>query len=158
MCGGGIIGFEEVVATRRYLVVANQTLGGEHLAEKVRACLAAGPSTFHVVVPATQPRDHAVWTEGEARAIAQRRLERALERFAKMGAEAEGEVGDEQPLDAIADAMRDQDFDEVILSTLPPGLSRWLKQDLPHRVERGCGVPVTHVVGEPEPAEGATKT
>ena len=143
---------------RRYLVVANQTLGGEHLAEKVRACLAAGPSSFHVVVPATQPRDHAVWTEGEARAIAQQRLERALDRFKEMGAEARGEVGDEQPLEAIADAMRDQQFDEVILSTLTPGVSRWLKQDLPHRAERGCGVPVTHIIGEPESAEDATKT
>jgi hypothetical protein len=141
---------------RRYLVVANQTLGGEHLAEKVRACLAAGPSHFQIVVPATSPQDHAVWTEGEAKAIAERRLELALERFQEMGAEAEGQVGDERPLEAIADAMRDQQFDEVILSTLPPGLSRWLKQDLPHRVERGCGVPVTHIVGEAEPVEGGS--
>ncbi len=136
---------------RRYLVVANQTLGGEHLTEKVRACLAAGPSRFHVLVPATQPHDHAVWTEGEARAIAARRLARALDRFRELGAEAKGEIGDERPLQAIADSVRDREFDEIILSTLPPGLSRWLRQDLPHRVERTFGVAVTHVVGEPEP-------
>ena len=135
---------------RRYLVVANQTLGGEHLAEKVRACLAAGPSRFHILVPATQPQDHAVWTEGEAQAIASRRLEQALERFRELGADAQGEVGDELPLEAIADAVREQTFDEIILSTLPPGLSRWLRQDLPHRVERTFDVTVTHVVGEPE--------
>jgi cell pole-organizing protein PopZ len=135
---------------RRYLVVANQTLGGEHLAEKIRACVAAGPSRFHVLVPATQPNDHAVWTEGEAQAIASRRLEQALERFRELGAEAEGEIGDERALQAIADAVRDRDFDEVILSTLPPGLSRWLRQDLPHRVERTFDITVTHVVGEPE--------
>jgi cell pole-organizing protein PopZ len=135
---------------RRYLVVANQTLGGEHLAEKVRGCLAAGPSRFHILVPATQPADHAVWTEGESRAIATQRLERALARFRDLGAEAEGEVGDERPLQAIADAVRDRDFDEVILSTLPPGLSRWLRQDLPHRVERTFDLTVTHVVGEAE--------
>lgn len=135
---------------RRYLVVANQTLGGEHLAEKIRACLAAGPSRFHILVPATQPVDHAVWTEGEARAIASRRLEQALERFGEMGAQAEGDIGDERPLQAIADAVRDRDFDEVILSTLPPGLSRWLRQDLPHRVERTFDLTVTHVVGEAE--------
>ena len=142
---------------RRYLVVANQTLGGEHLAEKVRACLAAGPSRFHILVPATQPNDHAVWTEGEARAIASQRLEMALERFRKLGAEARGEVGDESPLQAIADAVREEAFDEIILSTLPPGLSRWLRQDLPHSVERTFDVEVTHVVAEPE-ASGAERT
>lgn len=135
---------------RRYLVVANQTLGGEHLAEKIRACVAAGPSRFHILVPATQPHDHAVWTEGEAQAIASRRLEQALERFRELGAEAEGEIGDERALQAIADAVRDRNFDEVILSTLPPGLSRWLRQDLPHRVERTFDITVTHVVGEAE--------
>jgi cell pole-organizing protein PopZ len=135
---------------RRYLVVANQTLGGEHLTEKVRACLAASPSHFHILVPATQPVDHAVWTEGEARAIASRRLEQALERFQELGAEADGEVGDEVPLQAIADAIQAQTFDEIILSTLPPGLSRWLRQDLPHRVERTFDLTVTHVVAEPE--------
>jgi hypothetical protein len=135
---------------RRYLVVANQTLGGEHLAEKIRACLAAGPSRFHIVVPATQPQEHAVWTEGEARAIAAQRLERALARFRDLGAEAEGEIGDEAPLQAIADAFRERNFDEIILSTFPPGLSRWLRQDLPHRVERTFDVTMTHLVGEPE--------
>jgi cell pole-organizing protein PopZ len=142
---------------RRYLVVANQTLGGEHLAEKVRACLAAGPSRFHILVPATQPHEHAVWTEGEARAVASQRLEQALERFRELGAEAQGDVGDERPLQAIADAVRDQEFDEIILSTLPPGLSRWLRQDLPHRVERTFEGTVTHVVAEPE-SSGAERT
>jgi cell pole-organizing protein PopZ len=138
---------------RRYLVVANQTLGGEPLADAVKACLAAGPASFHVVVPATQPRDHAVWTEGEARALAQRRLEAALDRFRTLGAEVDGEVGDERPLEAIADAVREREFDEIILSTLPPGLSRWLRQDLPHRVERQFDLPVRHVIGDAEPAD-----
>jgi hypothetical protein len=135
---------------RRYLVVANQTLGGEHLAEKIRACLAAGAARFHIVVPATSPQDHAVWTEGEARGVAQQRLERALERFRELGGDADGEVGDESPFLAIQDAVREGEFDEIILSTLPPGLSRWLRQDLPHRVERTFELPVTHVVGQPE--------
>jgi hypothetical protein len=138
---------------RRYLVVANQTLGGEHLAETIRACLASGPAAFHIVVPATEPPDHAVWTEGEARVLAQRRLEAAVARFRQLGADVEGEVGDQSPLQAIVDAMGGAQYDEIILSTLPPGLSRWLKQDLPHRVERQFDVPVRHVVGDPEPAE-----
>lgn len=135
---------------RRYLVVANQTLGGEHLAEKVRAILEEEATSFHVLVPATVPSDHAVYTEGQAEAIAGRRLEDALARFRDLGAEADGEIGDASPFEAIADVLREQDFDGIILSTLPPGMSRWLKQDLPHRVERSFGLPVTHIVGQYE--------
>jgi hypothetical protein len=142
-----------VSAVRHYLVVANQTLGGEHLAQTVRGCLAEGPSRFHILVPATQPGDQVVWTEGEARALAERRLEAAVQRFRELGAEVEGQVGDERPLEAIADAVREGQFDEIILSTLPPGLSRWLGQDLPHRVERQFDLPVRHVIGDPEPAD-----
>lgn len=136
---------------RRYLVVANQTLGGEPLLEKVRRCLAEGPCRFHVLVPATAPRDQAVFTEGQAEAIARRRLDQALARFRELGADADGEVGDASAFEAIADCLRDERFDEIILSTLPPGVSRWLKQDLIHRVERSFRVPVTHVVSEAEP-------
>jgi hypothetical protein len=135
---------------RRYLVVANQTLGGEHLAMKVKELLAEGPCRFHILVPATVPADHAVYTEGQAVALAQGRLDDALARFHDMGAEADGEIGDASPFEAIADVLRDEHFDAIVLSTLPVGASRWLKQDLPHRVERSFGLPVTHIVGEPE--------
>jgi hypothetical protein len=135
-----------------YLVVANQTLGGDHLLDEVRDCLREGGCRFHIVVPATEPRDHAVTTEGEARALAQERLDRALARFRDLGAQADGEIGDERPMDAIRDAIRGRDFDGIILSTLPPRISRWLGQDLPHRVEREFGLPLRHVVGQAEPA------
>jgi nucleotide-binding universal stress UspA family protein len=138
---------------RRYLVVANQTLGGEHLTEMVKELLAKGPARFHVLVPATVPKDHALYTEGESEALARRRLDDALARFRQMGAEADGEVGDASPLEAIADVLRDQEFDEIVLSTLPPGASRWLKQDLLHRVERSFELPVIHIVGQPETVE-----
>lgn len=140
----------------RYLVVANQTLAAEHLTAAVRDCLAHGPCSFHIVVPATHPREHATWTEGAARAVAERRLDAALARFGELGAEADGEVGDESPMLAIRDALLDAGgeaaFDGIILSTLPPGPSRWLKQDLPHRVERTFGLPVQHVTGDLEAA------
>lgn len=135
---------------RRYLVVSNQTLSSEALVEKIQSCLAAGPCRFHLVVPATHTQEHLTWTEGHDRAIAKRRLDDALERVRAMGADADGEVGDARPLDAIGDAMRDQPpFDEIILITLPPGVSRWLHQDLPHRVERTFSPPLTHLVAEP---------
>ena len=136
---------------RRYLVVANQTLGGEHLAEKVREYVAAGAAQFHILVPATHP-EHLTWTEGQAKAMAQHRLDEALVRFRELGATADGEVGDDSPLRAIGDVLRREQFDEIILSTLPPGPSRWLKQDLPHRVVRTFNLPVTHVVAMREPA------
>ena len=137
---------------RRYLVVANQTLGGDHLVEKVREALASGQCRFHLVVPATPPGEHLTWTEGQAHAIAERRLDRALDRLRGLGAVADGEVGDPSPMQAIGDVLRQVAFDEIILSTLPPGASRWLKLDLPHRCERTFNLPVTHVVAEVEPA------
>jgi hypothetical protein len=137
---------------RRILVVANQTLGGAHLLEEVRRAMAAGPCRFHVVVPATAPQDHAVWTEGEATALARERLDAALERFRTAGAAAEGEIGDQDPILAIADALADREVDGIILSTLPPGISKWMRLDLPSRVERRFEIPVIHVVVEAEPA------
>jgi hypothetical protein len=138
---------------RRFLVVANQTLGGEQLAAEIRRRDREGPARFHVVVPATHPQDSATWTEGQARAVAEERLKTAIGRFREMGADVDGEVGDESPLQAITDATESEGYDEIILSTLPPGVSRWLKQDLPHRVERSSGLPVTHVTAEAEPTD-----
>jgi len=139
---------------RRYLVVSNQTLGGAALAAKVRAVLDEGPAEFHLVVPATAP-SHFSWTEGQARAIAQERLDAALRWFSSVGATATGEVADEHPLYAIRDALRDNEIDEIIISTLPPGASKWLRQDLPRKVRKEFGLPLTHVVGE---AAHKTKT
>lgn len=129
----------------RYLVVANQTLGGEPLAETVRSLLDQGPCSFHVVVPATPSSEHALWTEGGAEALARRRLEEGLDRLHSLGCEATGEVGDARPLDAVRDVLHRDRFDAVIVSTLPRGMSRWLRQDLPRRIGRAFGLPVTHV-------------
>jgi hypothetical protein len=137
---------------RRYLVVANRTLGGEHLRAKIRECLAAGPCEFHVLVPASHDPGTMTWTEGHDPALAERRLADALARLAEVGAEASGEVGDPNPVQAISDVLLRERFDEIILSTLPPGVSRWLKADLPHRVERDFNLPVTHVIATEEPA------
>jgi len=135
---------------RRYLIVANQTLAGGALLAKVRSLHEAGPSTFHVLVPATPPADHP-WTEAEVRRIAFQRLGRCLELLRGKGIQADGEIGDGHPVDAIKDVMlRGEEFDEIVLSTLRPGLSRWLKWDLISRVE-GFGLPVHHVIGEQEP-------
>jgi hypothetical protein len=133
----------------RYLIVANQTLGGAALTELVRSRARpyVGSAEFHIVVPATAPAHQQVPVEGEAIAIAQRRLEEALERLRAVAGDAPvtGEVGHEDPMQAITDAVANQEYDEIVISTLPAGLSRWLRTDLPHQVERKFPTIVTTI-------------
>ncbi len=130
------------------LVVANQTLGGDPLMELLRARLADGLQEIHVLVPATVDQTHWTSDEDSDRALARRRLEAALERFSRLDVDVTGEIGDHLIVPAILDVLRREDVDEVVLSTLPSGVSRWLRLDLVSRVERAVKVPVTHVVGE----------
>ena len=137
---------------RSYLVVANRTLGADPLLEKVKECVASGPCSFHLVVPVEPPSGHP-WTESEVRAAAQERLDSAIARFRELGARVDGEVGDSNPIQAIEDAMLAGTFDEILLSTLPPGPSRWLKLDLPHRMASHFSIPVSHIIGGKADAE-----
>lgn len=133
----------------RYLVVANQTLAGGHLVSTLRQLGEHERCRLYVLVPASPPPDH-VWTEGEAIEVARRRLAMALDRFHELDPEVEGEVGDARPFQAIADVLeRGEDFDGIVISTLPPKLSRWLRLDLPRRAE-SFGLPVIHVIGARE--------
>jgi hypothetical protein len=135
----------------RYLVVAHRTLAGPQLRAVLDRLVAHGPCSFHIVVPAEPPHDHA-WTDTEARRLAQRRLDHGLERLASLDAEITSEVGDANPMLAVEDALSgDTEYDAIVVSTLPHGLSRWLKIDLPHKVEQRTGIRVIHVVGSPEP-------
>jgi hypothetical protein len=137
---------------RRILVVANQTACGDELLAVIEARVRDGPCRFTLLVPATAPGDHATWTEGEAKALATRRMVEALARFADAGGvDADGVVGDAHPVRAIDDVLLDRPHDEIILSTLPPGVSRWLKLDLPRRVEQRFALPVTTVIGARHP-------
>jgi len=131
---------------RRYLIVANQTLGGAHVRARVQACMALGPTRFHIVVPATPTSDHLTWTHGEARAVATRRLDSALDQLRALGADVTGEVGDGSPMLAVRDVLRTRVFDAIMLSTHAPGGSRWLRQDLPARMRRAFRLPIEHIV------------
>ena len=140
----------------RYLVVANQTLLGDALLARVKECLASGPCQFHLVVPASHAPGRAMHMEGRDRAFAAERLRKGLERFRGLGAEVEGEVGDARPLDAIRDVMlHAPPFDEIIVSTLPHGVSRWLHQDLPHRIHRTFDLPTSTVTVRAAAMSGA---
>ena len=131
---------------RRYLVVANQTLMSAELRAAVRERLGTPPCRFHVVVPATPPRDHFSWTEGAALVVARERLEEALAWMHSEGAISTGSIGDPDPVLAAVEALPRDRFDEIVVSTLPPGLSRWVRQDIPHRLARRTDLPVRHVV------------
>ena len=135
----------------RYLIVANRTLTGPHVVTEITKRAAEGDAEFHVVVPAV-PAHATFWTEGQAHADARARLDEAIHILRDAGIEATGEVGDENPVRAVGDVVNRMPVDEIILSTLPPGASRWLKRDLPHKLARTYHVPVTHIVAERVPA------
>ena len=134
---------------RSYLIVANQTLTSESLREAITARLADEPVRTYVVVPMSPGTGRLSWDEQESRTVAKERLDDMLERLREMGAEADGEVGDRDPVMAVRDALRRQEVDEVIVSTLPRGLSRWLGEDVPSRLRDSVRVPVTVVTQEP---------
>jgi hypothetical protein len=134
---------------RSYLVVANQTLTSESLAEAITARLRDGPIRTYVVVPLSPVGGRLTWDEEKSRTAATERLADVLERLRTMGAEADGEVGDRDPVSAVRDAMRRIEVDEVIVSTLPRGISRWLGEDVPSRLRDAVAVPVV-VVTQPD--------
>ncbi len=130
----------------RILIVANETLEGAHLLEEVKRKAEAvdGEVSVHLVVPASH--GHGTWTEGSAKAAAQHRLDDAVVLFKELHVEVTGEVGDPSPVLAISDAFLVRPYDEIVLSTLPPSISRWLKQDAVSRIQRGHPtIPLTHV-------------
>jgi GABA permease len=151
------------VEVRRYLVVANQTLPSQDLAAVLAEKVAAGPAEFHVLVPEGlrtvvfhDPTElaavHVVEIGDQERLLAMEEAEKRLDSFRNelsgLGARLTGEVGFGDPMSAVHRVMERSSFDEIIVSTLPVGLSRWLKLDLPARLERAFKLPVTHLVQE----------
>jgi hypothetical protein len=130
----------------RVLIVANRTAATQPLMDAVRRRAQAGPARFHLVVPATPRGLHRVVDpEDSGREEAQARLEEALVLLTEAaGSQVSGNVGSADPMAAIADVINDRRVHEIIISTLPRRLSRWMHLDLPSKV-RGMGLPVTHV-------------
>ena len=87
----------------------------------------------------------------EALDLAETRMQEAVIGLREIGATVKGVIGDPNPMQAIADELLLSHYQEIILSTLPAGGSRWLKQDLPHRVQRKFGLGVTHIVADQQP-------
>jgi hypothetical protein len=119
------------------LVVANVTAGSDELIESLRERAERGACRFTLVMPAGGAGSRA-------------RLDAALDRMRDAGLEnVDGKVGDPDPVVAVMDMWDPMKFDEIIVSTLPTGSSRWLGLDLPHRLEKLTSVPVRHVVSKP---------
>jgi len=142
------------VEPTQVLVVANQTSTAAGLRDEILRRARSAPHVFHLVVPATPPHEHMTFTEGDAHEIARRRMETAMEQLKAEGIEITGSVGDASPVLAIGDALIVRPYDEIILSTLPAGMSRWLKKDLPQRVQRRYEIPLTVVIAQPAHAVG----
>jgi len=137
----------------RVLVVAHRTAATQPLLDAVRERARRGPCRFTLLVPnpahglhkVVDPEDQGAGEANEVIAQAVPRLSEAA------GSPVEGIVGSSEPTAAVQDAINLRGFDEVIVSTLSPRLSRWLKLDLPSKVS-GMGLPVTTVTPADEPS------
>jgi hypothetical protein len=140
----------------RVLVVANRTAASEAMLEAARRRAEAGPARFHLLVPATPRGLHRVVDPEDAgREEAAAQLELGLDLLREAtGTEVTGNVGSADPMAAIADVINDRRVHEIILSTLPRRLSRWMHLDLPSKLN-GMGIPVTHVEAGRMPAQEA---
>ena len=132
---------------RRIHVIANETVGGETLRDRIRERTEGFRSQVLVVSPAlNSPLKHWVSDEDEARQAAQERLARSLARLREAGINARGEIGDGEPLQAIEDALRTFGADEIIISTHPEGRSHWLERGVVSGARERFAAPITHVV------------
>jgi hypothetical protein len=142
--------------TVRVLVVANRTAATPALLDAVRERAARGPATFTLLVPHTSKGLHRlVDPEEHGQSEAEDTVELAVPLLEKAaGGPVESLIGDAEPLAAIQDAVNLHGFDEIIISTLPSRVSKWLKLDLPSKVA-GLGLPVTTVTAQSREAATA---
>jgi hypothetical protein len=133
--------FESVAWTKHILVVANVTAASDELVEALERQATDHQTRFTLIVPATP--------FGGGRAAAHEALAAACERLREAGLEAEGSVGDADPIVAVTEVWNPKLHDEIVVSTLPIRFSKWLHAGLPERIGKLTGAPVTHVISQP---------
>ena len=121
------------------LVIANETVLGERLLDRIRARALEGPSAFLLVCPQSDP-------DAGEHPEAERRLRAALSTLRAEGIEAHGQVAHPDPYTATMQVIEDERVDEVIVSTFPGERSGWLRRDVVERLRKDADVPVEHVV------------
>jgi hypothetical protein len=126
------------------LVIANETVLGLPLLDKIRERAARGDASFLIVSPQSDP------SEG-AHPEAERRLRRAVADLRADGIDAHGQVAHPDPYTAALEAMREERVDEIIVSTFPGQRSGWLRKDVVGRIRVATGLPVQHVISDPAP-------
>lgn len=117
----------------KLLVVANQTVDSDELYDALRERAEQGPLSVTLLVPQDQQSGLSL------------RVNSALERLHAAGVTAEAMLGDVDPACAVIEVWDPRRWDEILVSTLPSGTSRWLQIDLPHRITRAVDAPVHHI-------------
>lgn len=140
------------------LVVANRTAVGTHLTQRLYDLKEGdGSLSVYIVVPAAPKSHRGLKVDSVGRPIhdpygleqAHIQLAKAVRALEQIGVTANGRVGQADPMGCVRSAIAERTFDRIIVSTLPPGASRWIAMDLPHRIERRYKIPVDHVIGRP---------
>jgi len=127
------------------LVVANETVLGEELLDRLRARAAEGKASFLIVCPQSDPRRH-------RHPEAESRLWAAVFALRSEGLDIHGQISHPDPYTAAMQAVHDERTDEIIVSTFPGTRSGWLRRDLVGRLRSDAGVPVEHVIVETKDA------
>src|ERR671916_1609942 len=128
------------------LVVANETVAGKPLIDAGRGRAGGDEIDVHVICPQNQPKHGYVIYDSMVREAAENRLQMTLALLREAGIDAKGEVMDPDPYAAIMDALGEQEYDEIVISTHPETRSGWLREGLVDRVRRAARRPVEHVV------------
>lgn len=134
---------------RTILVVANETLGGSHLLQRVQEEAAAGPIRVVICVPRQRPHHGALIYDETVFDAAQVRIDFARGVLRELGIDAIGEVGDPEPFSAAMDAIAEHHPDHIIISTFPAASSGWLRRNFVEQIEAAVDVPVEHIVTDP---------
>jgi CheY-like chemotaxis protein len=133
---------------RRILIVADRLLGGAELRERLALKKSTDPDVeVFVLVPQRAGQDSTGVGPGPPKS-ADEMLQLELAMLGELQYKVEGAVGDADPLSAVRNLLKERQFDEIILATPPTGVSRWVRMDLSHRMERVTKLPVDHLAGE----------
>lgn len=138
-----VVDVEAEAGPRNVLVVANETVVGKPLIDRIRERAERGPASFLIISPQSDPTQ-------SAHPEAERRLRRVLAELRGAGIDAHGQVAHPDPYTAAMHAIEDERVDEVIVSTFEPARSPWMRRNLVQRLHNDAKVPVEHVVIAPE--------